>query len=232
MKPSIHPIQRWFAAYATLATAIALGTAAKADAATPVFHATTDAASWLVATHVGGADGALSSFPTAGFVTAVQTPARVTDGVTWIANNSTGTNGGIGTWTFFVFRQTIDLTGFDPATADLKFQWAADDSGEGFAARGSWTPKFRVNGGALINGSWPGTATYSFGNVTDIHSGFVAGINTLDFYVEGNGVTDGFALKPLGLTVAAIPEPASFALLAAGLGVIVATTRRRRAAAA
>ena len=52
-----------------------------------------------------------------------------------------------GDWTFFVFHQTFDLTGYDPTTADLQFQWAADDSGQGFADRGTWVPKYSLNGG-------------------------------------------------------------------------------------
>ena len=35
--------------------------------------------------------------------------------------------------------------------------------------------------------------------MTDVTSGFIDGVNTIDFYVQGNGVTDGFALKSLGL---------------------------------
>jgi hypothetical protein len=138
----------------------------------------------------------------------------------WIANNSTGTNGSIGTWTFFVFRQTFDLTGYDPNTADLKFQWAADDSGQG-GDRGSWTPKYSLNGGSLVAGTWPGGSSYSFGPTVDLSSGFVPGQNVIDFYVEGNGVTDGFALNPISFQ-ASVPEPASLTLFgiaaASGLG--------------
>lgn len=199
--------------------------------AAPVFSSTNDPSSWQVATNVGGTDGQFSSFPTSGFVTATGVPTRTTDGINWIANNATGTNGPLGTWTFFVFRQTFDLTGYDAATADLQFQWAADDSGEGFAIRGTWTPKFSLNGGALIAGSWPSGSTYDFGNVTDISTGFVSGLNTIDFYVEGNGVTDGFALKPIAfraVSTNAVPEPLTLSIFGAGLAGAAALRRGRK----
>lgn len=170
-------------------------------------YSTSDASQWQVATNVGGTDGSFSSFPTTGFVTATAVTGRFTGTTGWIANNSTGTNGSIGDWTFFVFRQTFDLTAAQAATADLQFQWAADDSGQGFAARGSWVPAYSLNGGSLIAGTWPGGYSYDFGPTVNLSSGFVAGQNVIEFYVEGNGVTDGLAVNPISFT--AVPEPAS-----------------------
>jgi len=192
----------------------------------PIFYSTSDASQWQVATNVGGTDGSFSSFPTTGFVTATAVTGRVTGTTEWIANNSTGTNVP-GDWTFFVFRQTFDLTGYDPNTADLKFQWAADDSGQGFADRGSWTPKYSLNGGGLIAGTWPGGNSYSFGPTVDLSSGFVSGQNEIDFYVEGNGLTDGFALNPISIT-ASVPEPASLIMLGIGFVSVIGVARRRR----
>ena len=132
-----------------------------------------------------------------------------------------------GDWTFFVFRETFNLTGYDPSTASLQFQWAADDSGQGFADRGTWVPKYSLNGGPLITGTWPGGDTYGFGPTVDISSGFVPGLNVIEFYVEGNGATDGMALDPLSFTANAVPEPASLTLLGIALASGLARAWRR-----
>lgn len=203
------------------------------QAAGLAFESTSSPGAWQVATRVGGVDGAFESFPTTGFGPAVTVTGRQTEGIGWIANLASGSNAVyVGTWTFFVFQQTFDLTGHDPSTASLQFQWAADDSGEGFADRGTWRPKYSLNGGSLIEGNWPTGSTYGFSPTTTVSSGFVSGLNTISFYVEGNGVTDGFALKSLGL-VAQVPEPGTWLLFGIGLAVVSHRTLRgvrRRAA--
>jgi len=221
-----------------LLTAAILVTASVSNAAlaaNPVFHTTANVSAWTVATTVGGVDGAFDSFPKSGFVSpvAVTNPVRTSEGTGWIANTDSGSNGNfLENRTFFVFRQAFDLSGFNASTANLKFRWAADDSGEGFGSRGVWTPKFRLNGGGLVAGSWPTAWTYDLGNVTTLSSGFVSGVNTLEFFVEGNGVTDGFALETVSFTAAPVPEPETYALLLAGLGMVGVATRRRAVAAA
>jgi hypothetical protein len=182
-----------------------------------------------VSTSTGGADGQLTSFSTASFQAAV----AITGRPDWIANNSTGSNSCcVGGWTFFVFRQTFDLTGYDATTANLQFQWAADDSGEVVLARGSWLPKYRLNGGSLVTDSWPAGYTYNYGPTETVSSGFVAGLNTIDFYVEGNGITDGFALRTVDFTAAPVtapvPEPETYAMMLAGLGLLGVVARRRK----
>lgn len=183
---------------------------------------------WFVSAHVDRAgDGSFASFRTDAFQQAVNLnydPSRLD----WIADVANGSHGGVGNWTFFVFRQTFDLTGCDVSQARLTFRWAADDSGEIFADRGSWIPAFTLNGGAFQNypGSTPANRipTYGYCDWITLSSGFVAGLNTIDFYVEGNGQTDGF-----GLQVQRFTAPAPGALAAAMLGAL-AGGRRRRAA--
>ncbi len=114
----------------------------------PEFYSTSDPMNhWFVSTTVNhnmdhNGDGQLSSFSTGNFIQAVSISGRGD----YIANNSSGNNGYyIGDWTYFVFRQTFDLSGYDPVSASLRFQWAADDSGENKLDRGKWIPKFSLN---------------------------------------------------------------------------------------
>jgi hypothetical protein len=140
----------------------------------------------------------------------------------WIANNLDGTNGGLGHWTLFTFQQSFSLTGYDPATALLSFRWAADDSGESHDTRGRWTPKFRLNNGDLQEYPGPTTETYylsSLVTLTGLTGGFVAGTNTITFYVEGNGQTDGLCVveSSLNAVPTTVPGPATILLLSPGL---------------
>ncbi|MBX3388555.1 MAG: hypothetical protein KF691_03775 [Phycisphaeraceae bacterium] len=194
--------------YVGIAAVVVSGISPRLSQAAPVFYPTASPLGhWFVSTNVApGGDGNFASFVTNNFQQAVNvtyTPARAD----WIADVPGGSHGGVGNWTFFVFRQTFDLTGYNPAVAALTFRWAADDSGEIIAFRGSWIPAFRLNGGAFIN--YPGSTpdhripTYDFSPWITLTKGFVAGVNTIDFYVEGNGQTDGFGLQVQSFTACA-----------------------------
>jgi hypothetical protein len=204
----------------------------RASAVTLPFHSTSTPAAWRVSTNSSNIDGSIASFLTDTFDNAVQISGRLSDEVGWIANNSTGTNSPGFRWTQFVFRQQFDLNGYDPSTAILSFQWAGDDSGEGYALRGSWVPKYRLNSGDLVNGSWPTTSTYALGLVTTLTDGFIDGVNTIDFYVQGNGVTDGFALRSLGLNLESQgppdPVPGPLSLFGVASGTMYSRKLRRR----
>jgi hypothetical protein len=208
--------------------ALALAACAGQSHAGPVFYGTANVgttSAWTVSTMVSPIEGVASNFGVNPFTQAVNltTPGRAD----WIGDVASGNHGGIGNWTYFVFRQTFDLTGYDPTSANLTIRWAADDSGEIFASRGSWIPAFKLNGGGLVNypGSTPDNRlfTYNLSTPQSITSGFVAGLNTIEFYVQGNGQTDGFSLEVVSFT--AVPTPGSAALL--GLGGLLAARRRR-----
>ncbi len=208
--------------------------------AAPIFSPTTVPSAWQVALTVYHIPAftidtfaiTFGMFPTSGFNTAVQLtiPSR-TD---WIANNTSGDNNSFFIPVLFVYRQSFDLTGFDPATAQLSFQWAADDSGQGFADRGTWKPQYSLNGGPRVTGLWLSDFSYNYGSTVTLSNGFVAGVNTLTFYVEGNAISDGFALRTVNgglvvqpLAAAAVPEPATALVVLGFLGVSGLVARRR-----
>ena len=141
-----------------------------------------------------------------------------------------GTNGGMYNYVYMTFRQSFDLTGFDETTADLKFKWGCDDVTSTGAV--AWVPAFSLNGGPLQGAGSCGA--YAFGGVVDLNSGFVSGVNTIDFYVQGNGQTDGLLLQTQSFTAdpaiptTATPEPASLVLVATGLLLTAGVLRRRK----
>lgn len=124
------------------------------------------------------------------------------------------------------FQTTFDLTGLDPSTAVIAGYWTADNKGDYIELNG-------VNiGFATPNDAYAALNT-AF-TITDASgSGFLPGINTLDF-VETN--SPGVAGNPTGVRVELsgtadpmpVPEPATFGLI--GLGLLGAGLLRRRAA--
>jgi hypothetical protein len=56
--------------------------------------------------------------------------------------------------------------------------------------------------------------------VVDLNTGFVNGLNTIYFYVEGNGQTDGFEIANVSISAISVPEPETYTMLLAGLGLL------------
>lgn len=112
----------------------------------------------------------------------------------------------------FVYRTSFDLTGFDPASALISGVWATDDPGTDI----------------LINGASTGNASCCFTGFTpfSITSGFVAGINTLDFFVFNSGGPTGLRVEMTG-TADPVPEPVTLSLLGAGLAGVAGLRRRK-----
>jgi hypothetical protein len=153
------------------------------------------------------------NFPTAftpedGYVTPDSGPL-VGNGPFWNAENpdaksiSFNNVGGGGGDVPFTYQTTFNLTGLYPATASISLNWFVDD----------W-------GVIAINGVvQPGTG----GGTYTLNSGFVSGVNTLDFVTYNGGGPGGISVQILGATAddAAAPEPGTLDLVVLGLASIV-----------
>lgn len=148
---------------------------------------------------------------------------------TWLANTGTsqwvspvaGTQDVAGNYTY---RVQFDLTGYLPGTASLSFQAAADDL----------LLDVLINDASTVVGPWYFVGFNAWNGPFEITSGFVAGVNTLDFVVENLSIA-GAPIHPTGLRVeflsleADVPEPATMGLMGLGLlGLGVLRMRRKR----
>jgi hypothetical protein len=123
---------------------------------------------------------------------------------------------------FYNYTLSFDLTGFLPGTASFNGRFAVDNE----------LDSITLNGNPVTQG---GAGGFSFWTSFASAGGFVAGPNTLQFTVRnlaGSGNPTGLRVEILGsaVTAAGVPEPASWALLIAGFGLIGAMARRRRLA--
>ena len=135
----------------------------------------------------------------------------------WMADNSVSawicpTSGTHNLSGIYTFRTTFDLTGFDISSASITGQWSTDDSGMDI----------------LINGVSTGYTNGSYSEFTpfNINSGFVEGINTLDFVVNDVLTIGGLRVELKG-DANPVPVPASIVLLGGGL-VFLAGIRLRK----
>jgi len=112
-------------------------------------------------------------------------------------------------------RTTFDLTGLDHTTAQIAGLWATDNTGLDI----------------LINGVGTGNTCVGFNSFCGfaVNSGFVAGVNTLDFKVNDFGVISGLLVgRIVGTADPAngVPEPTTLLLL--GLGIAGLGFARKR----
>ncbi|MGH9838433.1 MAG: LamG-like jellyroll fold domain-containing protein [Blastocatellia bacterium] len=116
----------------------------------------------------------------------------------WIAPQANQSGGGASG--LYIFRTTFDLTGLNPSTAMITGQWTTDNNGVDIRINGVSTG-FITPFEAFSQGFFPFT----------INSGFVAGINTLDFVVNNGGLPIGLRVEMSGTAAstggACVPPP-------------------------
>lgn len=149
----------------------------------------------------------------------VQSPDSV-----WVWRNASGQAG----LDPFTFRLTFDLTGFDPTTAVITGSWGVDNTGEILLNGQSGAS---IGTGELSLPDVTGNNFYYFHDFT-LNSGFVAGINTLDFVVDDAGSVGGLSVTNLVGAAAstAAPEPTSLVMLGVGAIGLMGYIRRCRKA--
>lgn len=105
------------------------------------------------------------------------------------------------------FRTTFDLTGFDISTAVIVGEWGVDNIGLDILINGVSTG---------INLLSPVISNFSELTPWLIDSGFVEGINTLDFVIQDVGSISGFRANLSG-TATLVPVPAALIMFVSGL---------------
>jgi hypothetical protein len=123
--------------------------------------------------------------------------------------------------TNYFYTTSFDLTGLDPTSASLQFQYAVDDS----------LVAIILNGNVLTG--FPAGNFTGLSATQTLNSDFVAGVNTLTFEVFNGPAT---STNPTGLLVdftsatanSSTPEPSGLLLIGAGLGGLGLIGRRMR----
>jgi hypothetical protein len=121
----------------------------------------------------------------------------------------------------YLWTLSFNLTGYDPSTASFSAQWATDNGGY-----------VKLNNTQLLTG----TTDYPIGFTTfstfSANSGFISGMNTLAFYVtnkvQNGGNPTGLRVEFLQSSITPVPEPETYAMLLAGLGLMGTIARRRK----
>lgn len=188
MLPACFPLR----AAAVLILLLVLGSAAPARAqAIPLFNTGVDASGTVLAG--GAADphySVVAGAPAAPAVVITSPPGA------WVANSSTSkwvwVEAAASTLGTVTIRTTFDLTGFVHGTTVISGKWATDNSAS-----------IVLNG--VATGHTLGSSQFGALTSFSISSGFVPGLNTLDFVVTNEGGPGGLRVDAISAT--ALPEP-------------------------
>ena len=113
------------------------------------------------------------------------------------------------------YRTTVDLTGFSAASAAITGRWATDNTGVDI----------------LLNGVSKGLTSTGFSAYSNfaLSSGFVSGVNTIDFSWANSGGPGGLRVEFLTANAnlnSQTPEPASIALMLSGVAALAFFRRK------
>lgn len=150
----------------------------------------------------------------------------------WLVNDSTSlwvTPGPDGSTTYdagldglYSYSITFDLTGFQTGSASFSGRFAVDNG----------VDTITLNGNAVTGSG----GTFSSWSNFSSAGGFNSGLNTLTFntrnFAQNGGNPAGLRVEFLQSNAIAVPEPATWALLILGFGLVGGAMRRRSAQAA
>lgn len=120
----------------------------------------------------------------------------------WISPGASGNT----SWSagYYVYETTLNLTGYDPTTAVLSGLLAADD-----------VVSIYLN---HVNSAVFTASGYSSVTAFSLSSGFVSGLNTVDFVVQNGSGPTGLLVEGTAASASALaPEPAALLLVTTGV---------------
>ena len=121
----------------------------------------------------------------------------------------------------YLYSLSFDLTGFNASTASFSGRFLVDNQVSSIALNGNTI--FSGPAGGFGGGDWTNFAAVS---------GFVNGVNLLQVnavnFGQARGNPAGLRVEFVDSSVAAVPEPATWALMLAGFGMTGFAMRRRR----
>lgn len=223
---------------AVLAAGVALGVGSQAMAATNLVtngsFETGDFSGWTLANVGGGTDPVViqynqgSGYPTGAFGEPILTNML-----------TAGSPDAAGNFTAYFSSDTANPHSLSQSivleagrTYNIGFDYYAPQNG--INNPNDATLQFLVNGnvvgGTLIAGGPSGTPAQTWLNFSTQFTAATSGPQTYTFEFRGNGVTAADFAVDRVFAIAAVPEPATWAMLILGFGVIGAAQRRRTSA--